>query len=208
MPRVSKRAKAKKTKPRSETTKPVVQEAPAERQKWRLKRTLARSVSYRPIEQEDMKYVWAAYQKGALGSMGDAWKQPTMSVAEFDTTFKTEIIANYSSAWTLFAQTKAGTRPVGLVLAFYSHPNPVLAPFQIIGDIIWFPWASTRNRIETAVNFFSKVRNEHSLVEYARGDATKRFFETIAKHGVMRRVGTTFNVFHGEAVAVFETRRA
>jgi hypothetical protein len=29
----------------------------------------------------------------------------------------------------------------------------------------------------------------------------------MCQHGVMRRVGTTFNCFHGEAVAVFETRR-
>lgn len=182
--------------------------APQEKTTWRLKKTLARKVDYRPIELEDMKYVWAAYQKGALGSMGPAWERPTMTASLFSDAFKSEIIKNYSSVWTLFAETKMGMRPVGLVLAFFSHPNPQLSPFQIIGDIIWFPWASKRNRIEAAVNFFAKIRNEYPLVEYAKGEATKRFFEMLAKHGVVRRVGTTFNVFRGEAVAVFETRRA
>lgn len=178
-----------------------------DRPKWRLKKTLARKLDFRPIEQEDMKFVWAAYQKGALGSMRDEWKEPTLSAAEFTIEFQAEVIKNYSAAWTMFAQTPKGYLPVGIVLAFFSHPNPRLSPFMIIGDMIWFPWASKRNQIESAVNFFAKVRKSHSLVEYARGPATKRFFETIAKHGVMRRVGTTFNVYGGEAVAVFETRR-
>ncbi len=44
------------------------------------------------------------------------------------------------------------------------------------------------------------------IVDYATGDANKRFFEMICQHGVMRRVGTTFNVVKGEGTAVFETR--
>lgn len=155
-----------------------------------------------------MKYVWAAYQKGALATLGERWAKPTMSVTEFDHEFKLEVVKNYSSVWVLFAQTKLGFQPVGLVLAFFSHPNPVYSPFQIIGDMVWFPWASKRNRVEAAVNFFAKIRNEHPLVEYARGACAKRFFEVMCMHGVMRRAGTTFNVFPGEAVAVFETRRS
>jgi hypothetical protein len=177
-------------------------------QTWRLKKTLSRNLGYRPIEQEDVKYVWAAYVKGALGSMRDDWKQPGLSAAEFTEAFKAEVIQNYSSAWILFAETPKGFMPVGMVLAFFSHPNPRLAPFQIIGDFVWFPWASPRNRIESAANFLAKVRKEHRLVEYAQGEKTKRFFELMCRLGVMRRVGTTFVVFPGEPVAVFETRRS
>ena len=78
---------------------------------------------------------------------------------------------------------------------------------MIIGDMLWFPWASPRNKIESAVYFFNRIRHEIQMVEYANEDA-KPFFEMIAKHGVVRRVGTSYNVYPGTATAVFETRAA
>jgi hypothetical protein len=179
---------------------------PEPKPSWRLKKTLARQFDFRPIEDEDVKYVWAAYQKGALASMGEQFAVPKMTAAEFKEAFETEVLTNYTLAWTLFANTLKGYRPAGVVLGFHSHPNPKFSPFAIIGDIIWFPWTSARNRIECGAHFFRKV--DMPLVEYAHGDKTKRYFETMARHGLMRRVGTTFNVFRGEPVAVFETRRA
>lgn len=173
--------------------------------KWRLKRTLARKPSFRPIEEADMKYIWAAYRKGSLASMGGDFVSGEMTAAEFAQRFEQEIIGNYAGAWTLFAETKRGAIPVGLALGFYSHPNPKLAPFMIVGDLIWFPWSTHRNRIESAVNFFHRIRATVPMVEYARGEY-KRFFEMICQHGVMRRIGTTHNVYPNEAVAVYETR--
>jgi hypothetical protein len=175
--------------------------------RWRLKKTLSRKLDYRPIEQEDIKYLWAAYKKGALASMGAEWGDPTLNADDFTLSFKAEVMANYAAAWTLFAGTPKGFLPVGVVLAFFSHPNPRFSPFMIVGDMIWFPWASRRNRVEAAVHFFSKVRKEHALVTYAHGAETKRFFEMIAKHGVIQRIGTTFSVVSGQPVAMFETRR-
>lgn len=200
--------KPKRRRNKKKVAEPVKVEISAKASKWRLKRTLKRRLEFRPIDLGDMKYVWAAYRKGALASMGEQWAKTDMPAADFDNAFKIEVIKNYSSCWTLFAETGKGFLPVGLVLAFWSHPNPRLAPFQIIGDLIWFSWASRRNKIESAVNFFSKVRKDFPLVEYAQGETTKRFFEVMCQHGVMRRVGTSFVVFRGEATAVFETRRS
>lgn len=173
--------------------------------KWRLKKTLARKPSFRPIEHEDMKYIWAAYRKGALASMGEDFVSADMDAQAFAGRFEKEIIENYAGAWTLFAETTRGMIPVGLALGFYSHPNPRFAPFMIVGDLVWFPWSTHRNRIESAVNFFHRIRSSIPMVEYARGEY-KRFFEMICQHGVMRRIGTTHNVYPGEATAVYETR--
>lgn len=173
--------------------------------KWRLRKTLARAADFRPIEQEDLRHIWAAYGKGALASMGGEWGKGDLPALEFIAAFKKEIDDNYHGAWTLFAQTTKGLRPVGLVLGFWSHPNPRLAPFMIVGDMIWFPWSSPRNRIEAAVQFFHRIRSEIAMVEYAR-DEHKRFFEMICHHGIMRRIGTTYNVYPGEGTAVYETR--
>ncbi len=179
---------------------------PEKRPAWRLKKTLARQVSFRPIEHEDLRYVWAAYKKGALASMGEKFAGGEMDRDAFVDAIEAEIQVNYHGAWTLFADApRRGVMPVGLVLGFYSHPNPAFAPFMIVGDMVWFPWASPRNRIESAVGFFRAIHAQVPMVEYARAQH-RRFFEMIAKHGVMRRVGTSFNVYPGEATAVFETR--
>lgn len=171
---------------------------------WRLKKTLRRRTEFRPIEDADCKFAWAAYKKGALASMGPRF-QAEFTPEAFYTAFVDEVETTYAGAWTLSAETKRGFIPVGIVLGFYSHPNPQFAPFMIVGDMIWFPWASVRNRIESAVAFFNSIRKEIPMLEYA-DDKAKPFFEMIAKHGIMRRVGTSFNVYPGQAVAVFETR--
>lgn len=174
-------------------------------QRWRLRRTLTRKVDYRPTEREDMKWIWAAYKKGALASMGEAFASGEMPASDFATAFEQEIKQTYHATWTLFAETSRGFVPVGIILGFWSHPNPRFAPFMIVGDMVWFPWATARNRIESAVNFFNGVRHEIQMVEYAN-ESAKRFFEMLAGHGVVRRVGTMFNVYPGQATAVFETR--
>lgn len=153
-----------------------------------------------------MSYVWAAYKKGALASMGAHLADGAMPAAEFKDAFEAEIIANYDAAWTLFGETVHGFRPVGLILGFWSHPNPKMAPFMIVGDMIWFPWASARNRISAAVNFFNSIRDQIPMVDYAR-QKDRGFFVVMCQHGIMRQVGTTLNVYPGEPAAVYETRR-
>ena len=44
------------------------------------------------------------------------------------------------------------------------------------------------------------------MVDYAHGDVNKKFFEMLARHGVMRRIGTTYSIVKGEPTAIFETR--
>lgn len=174
--------------------------------RWRLKRTLARSVSFRPIEVEDIRFAWAAYRMGALKDMAGPFADGGMTVDQFPVTFRAIMEARYHGAWTLFAQTTQGFKPAGMIFAFYSHADHALSPFMIIGDIVWFPWATRRNRVEAAVNFFNTIRGTIPMVDYAAGDTNRRFFEMICQHGVMRRVGTTHNVVKGEPVAIFETR--
>lgn len=155
-----------------------------------------------------MPYLFAAYRKGALASMGGAFSETGMEAAGFREAFTDEVMENYHAAWTLFAPVVGrGTIPVGAVLGFWSHPNPAKAPFMIVGDMLWFPWSSPRNRVEAAVQFFGEVRKGIPMVEYARADARK-FFEVICRHGVMNRVGTTMLVYPGEGATIFETRRS
>jgi len=173
---------------------------------WRLSKTLSRRVQFRPIENDDVKFAWAAYNGGALAPMAGVFAERGLTPAQFKEQFEGTVISRYSGAWTLLANGQRGWMPAGFIFAFYSHKEPALSPFMIIGDIIWCPWATKRNKLECAVNFFNATRKEIPMMDYAHGETNQRFFETMAMHGVMRRVGTTFNVVKGEAVAIFETR--
>lgn len=168
--------------------------------KWRLKRTLRRHVSYRPIEDEDVKYAWAAYRKGALAPMGEAFTKE-MNADEFKKLFEMFVLSNHHAAWTLIAPTSKGNIPVGVVLAAWA-PN---APYMIVNGLCWFPWASKRNVIEAIVGFLAGIRKEIQLMFYALPEH-KRTYEVCAMHGVVRRVGTSFVAFPGKQAAVFETR--
>lgn len=170
--------------------------------KWRLRRTLKRSCSYRPIEDDDVKYAWAAYKKGALSMMGEAFTQE-MSAEQFKSLFEQFVISSHHAAWTLIAPTSKGQIPVGIVLAAWA-PN---APYMIVNGLCWFPWASKRNIVEAIVCFLNGVRKEFQLVFYALPEH-KKTYEVCAMHGVVRRVGTSFVAFPGKQAAVFETRTA
>lgn len=174
--------------------------------KWRLKKTLARRLEFLPIERDDVRYAWAGYKSGALVDMAAPFDNLDMTADEFKAAFMEVVTRRYHGAWTLFAETPKGFIPVGMILAFYSHTEHAMSPFMIVGDIVWFPWASARNRIESAVNFFSKIHKDIPMTDYAYGEKNRRFFDTLAKHGIIRRAGTTFNIKRGEAVAIYETR--
>lgn len=168
--------------------------------KWRRDKTLKRVPSYRPIEDDDVKYAWAAYKKGALSTMGEAFSKD-MSADEFRKLFEAFVISNHHAAWTLSAPTAKGKIPVGIVLAAWA-PN---APYMIVNGCCWFPWASKRNIIEASVCFLNGVRKEHPLMFYALPEH-KRTYEVCCMHGVIRRSGTSFVAFPGKQAAVFETR--
>lgn len=173
---------------------------------WRLSKTLSRTVTFRPIEDEDVKYAWAAYKAGKLADMDGVFAKDGMTAAQFKQQFELTVLTRYSGAWTMIADTPKGRMPVGFVFAFFSHKDPLLSPFMVIGDIVWCQWASKRNKIESAINFFNVIRKSIPMMDFAHGEENKRFFEMIAKHGIMQRVGTTYNVKNGEPVAIFETR--
>lgn len=189
----------------SKSTKSASVSARRPANKWRLKKTLSRKTDFRPIEDEDIKYIWAAYKTGALASMGEKFEDGEMSPIDFAMEFVAEVKTNYHGAWVLMAEGRQGYGPVGLVLGFYSHPDPVKAPFMYVGDMVWMPWASARNKIEASVNFFNKVRKEVKMVECAAPE-DKEFFEMMMQHGIMRRVGKSYNIYPDKVATIFETK--
>lgn len=80
-------------------------------------------------------------------------------------------------------------------------------------DLIWFPWASKRNVLESYLNFANEIRNtthpesgnKYVVLEFCREEGEK-FFTQMCRYGVMRRVGTSHEVHPNEKTCVYETR--
>ena len=168
-----------------------------------MKRTLSREVSFRPIEDEDIKYVWAAYRKGALTPLGERFSGGEMSGEEFKEAFTNEVFARFNGVWVVSGPVLGkGNIAIGIVFGFYHERS---SPFMTVGGVAWFPWATKRNIVEGTIFFFNKVRHEIPMMLYAN-EQQKRLYEVAAMHGIMRRVGTSMIALSGEPAAVFETR--
>lgn len=154
----------------------------------RLNRTLKRDVTVRDFVEDDIKYLWVAYQKGAMAF------EKGLSPAQFREVMTDWMVSQYDFAWTIECEGK----PVGVVNAI----NCGL--FVLMGDSIWFPWASPRNKIEGFVRLIVTLREQMMLMGYAT-QKDKNFFVHIAKHGVIRRVGTIHELGE-EPLAFFQSR--
>lgn len=156
---------------------------------WRLSKTLARNASFRPIEDADVKYAWAAYRKGALPQLGFP---DGMDALKFKAEFEKYVFDNAEAAWTILID-----KPIGLVFGGWAPQQSHL----IIVGIAWFPWATKRNILEGTVDFFNRIRKQFPYMGFAGGEH-KKLYEICCMHGIMRRVGTS--QLSGQPVAVFE----
>lgn len=162
---------------------------------WRLRKTLARRIETRPIEDADVRYAWASYKLGKFPIIADG-----LGAAEFKPTFERMVLSDYPATWVVSAETAKGFMPVGIVFASFAPLNAYL----IIMGISWFPWASDRNKLEGVVAFFNMLRKQFSWIGYAKPEH-KRVYEVCCMHGIMRRVGTVH--FDDGPMAVFEGKK-
>ncbi len=163
-------------------------------QVWQVTRTLKRKPSYRGIEEGDLRYLWAAYKRGALIGVGiPGYLTPD----EFSSFVDKKVSASCHMAWAMLM----GDKPVGFVFGAWS---PSVKQVLEIVLVVWMPWASRRNIIESAVNFIREIRKEYRCMGYALPEH-RGLYEVAAKHGLVRRIGTSYNAIPGRPTAMFES---
>src|SRR3989304_122510 len=108
----------------------------------RLSRTLKRPVSFRDLHEDDGKYFWLLYKLGKLEIF-----EKELNVNDFRKSLWTYIFKVYNYVWVLEAKTAKGYQPTGFLF------GKMLGPIIEIGDMIWLPWATDRNKLESLVNF-------------------------------------------------------
>lgn len=147
-----------------------------------------------------MKFLWAAYRVGAFDDIGI---HNDMSGADFR-----NALDEYLSERSL--------TPLG----FWIDGKMIgIGLFWVRGrcletaDLLWFPWATPRKILESYVCFINKIRKEteestnrkYFVLEYAK-EKDKKFFDTICKYGIMRRVGTSLEVYNDGKACIYESR--
>lgn len=152
----------------------------------RLSRTLKRKPEFHGFGDEDIKYLWAAYKKGAFR---DIFTED-LDAKEFSEVAIEYILSVYTHAWVL------GEKPVGVVFGILT------GPFIYLGSLEWFPWATKRQIVENLIGFLNGVRKELYCVWDCK-EEDKKFYEYIARHGIIRRVGTLHGLNHAR---LWETR--
>jgi len=116
---------------------------------------LKRPVDFHQITDDDMKFLWASHKKTS---------DNPLSPQEFKEQYLKGFQTTYDTAWIFEAQTKKGMMPIGVLYGMSA------GAFLHVGDMEWFPWASTRNKLETMVNFFDKIRHEALCLFYSSQD--------------------------------------
>lgn len=155
----------------------------------RLKRTLKRKVEIRDFTEEDIKFLWVAYKKGTLEA------QEGLSAQEFHESVVETMLANFDYAWVIECQGKV----VGVLTGINS------GLFVLVGTMIWMPWASPRNKIEGIVKYLVVIRKKVMVLFHAK-PVDKDFYIHIAKHGIIRRIGTLHDM-GPEPLALFQVKK-
>ena len=150
---------------------------------------MRRDVGFRDFADQDIKYLWAA----------EKYNGHEINPEEFKEAIYERFNESYDFAWTIEANTKNGYRPIGVIFGLHS------GPFILLGDMTWFPWSSKRNIIEGTTNFINAMKKDFLLLGYTNLK-DKKFFEHIARHGILKRVGTIDGLYKDEPAALFQSR--
>lgn len=142
-----------------------------------------------------MKWVYAAYRKGAFGDALPA----DLNAEGFSLAFR-DIVARVHEVFMLYGPTIRPDAPVGLMTV-----QPGFMPDQMVPHALWFPWASARNKVECMAWFFSRMVDWKAIVIAETKDVP--FFNVIRAYGYLRRVGTSVGWFGEDDAAIFETRK-
>jgi len=157
------------------------------------------------MDDEDLRYFWAAYKSGGL-SHADPVFSTEMNVPDFKAQFSEYVSSRFNGAWTFVSDESGTTKPMGFALGVVRDGRLIQ-----LEEMIWLPWASPREVLEAATGFMDSMRRNEVggrpvvVLEYSRMK-DKKFFEAIAKRGVMRRVGHVHDIYRDEPAVLFQTR--
>lgn len=141
--------------------------------------------------QDDAKWYWAAYRKGAFENAPEGMD----SIVFVD--WLAEQVTKFNEVWTLTAPHGDGRRPVGIVAGRFDE-------YGLRPHVVWFPWATPRNRLECALKFLHDIGREH-FAWFIAEQKDWPFYDHVMRYGMIRSVGKVKRIFDGEDGLMYHT---
>ena len=161
----------------------------------RFKKVRRRFIEVREAVQDDLKYAWAAYRKGALEVLNPIFGSD-MGLEDFREAFPEILASSGNSVWTIVGPVPGrGVMPIGMVFGLIRE--------RVIHDVhaVWFPWATPRTTFEAAKEFFERTRRDFFVKVFA-SEETEKFFDAIVSTGALKRGCRFYGLYPGKA-AIF-----
>jgi len=172
-------------------------------------------VEFRSGDESHLGYYYHAYRKGALSKFDLAFIKAgvDLSPIEFNELFL-ETMSKRDRVATYFGYNeKKEMVPIG----FVGLINPLGIAWFVISEMVWFPWALSRQKLASGLNLINELRNDAVIQSFADvrppetsldGVGSKAYYTHLCKYGVMRRVGTMEDFYGpGLPAAVFQSKR-
>lgn len=171
----------------------------------KLNENLVKKVFYSNTTLEDLTAYYKAYQMGCFEKMHPCFsKKSLLEKEDFKNIFVDFALKNNLASVTFFSKTKEEDyhTPVGMG-TFWPRGRVIQ-----IENLIWFPWATTRQIFENTFNFYDGVRNTlhpetkmyMSLLEFAE-EKDEHFFDKLVNLNVLQKVGKIDGLYpDGKAV--------
>lgn len=153
-----------------------------------------------------MPYLWAAYRKGSFDIAHPVFKEH-LTKDEFLEAVVWFMDENRLAGFIFMAEVSGKTQPIGLGL-FWERGRILQTE-----NLIWFPWSTKRSILESYVSFIANFRKEiheesgknYVILEFAQ-EKDRKYFDHVCRYGVMRRVGTSLEVYPDGKSCIYESR--
>lgn len=144
------------------------------------------------LREDDLPFLYAAYRKGSFPHLDGG-----MNAVEFIRA-AVERLERIEAGWMLTAPVNGEKRPVGVVVGRFDEYG-IMWP-----HVVWFPWASQRNRFEAAAKFLADMRKE-TMVMILPEPKDIPMFSQLTKLAIVRPIGSVMDLFD-EKTIMFQTR--
>ena len=140
------------------------------------------------MDEKDARIAYAVYR---LGLLPEGWNPVEgLKPIDFIGVLDEFIASHYTHAYSV----RSNDDPICVVFGIGA------SEFIIIGDVIWNPKASNRQKIEAHSKFFTEINNSIVFSDFDN----KKFYERLMDYKILRRVGTVYK--DGQRLAQFQTR--
>lgn len=169
---------------------------------------MSRDVSFSIATTEDLRWIWASYKKEPYTDFYPELNEAGLDPEEFSRRFELTLVAYGLDCYVMKAHTERGLIPIGYVLLW------ARGRLLEISNFIWFEWASSRNKLEAALNFLNQFRStvheptekKYKLIGFVE-TKDRAFFDRMCDYSVLRMVGKVYDFYDSGPGYVYETRK-